>query len=312
MISGAGAFTKNGDGTLSLLGTNTYAGGTTINAGILQIGNGAATGSIVGNVIDNGNLAFDRSDAVTFSGSITGTGGLNQSGTGTLTLTGADTYSGGTTISAAGPLQIGNGGTSGSIVGNVADNGNLAFNRSDAVTFSGAVSGLGSLSQIGTGTLTLTGNNTYTGGTTIIAAGTLQIGNGGTSGSIVGNVIDSGSLAFNRGDAVTFSGTASGTGSLSQIGSGTLTLSGSNSYSGTTLVNAGTLQAGSTTGFSPNSTFSVNSVLDLNGFSNIVASLAGNGSVTNSSVSPATLTAGGNGASTLFGGTLLTGLVGLG
>ena len=71
-------------------------------------------------------------------------------------------------------LQIGNGGTSGSIVGDVIDNGNLAFNRSDLVTFRGNVSGAGSLSQNGPGTLILTGTSTYTGGTAV-TAGTLQV-----------------------------------------------------------------------------------------------------------------------------------------
>ncbi len=79
-------------------------------------------------MIDNGNLAFNRTDAVTFPGNVSGTGSLNQIGTGTLTLTGTNTYTGGTTIT-AGTLQIGDGGISGSIVGDVTDNGNLAFNR---------------------------------------------------------------------------------------------------------------------------------------------------------------------------------------
>ena len=43
----------------------------------------------------------------------------------------------------------------------------------------------------------LTGANTYSGGTTI-SAGTLQIGNGGTTGSIAGNIVDNAALIFNR------------------------------------------------------------------------------------------------------------------
>src|SRR5271166_2880097 len=236
-ISGTGQLTKTGSGALVLIGTNTYSGGTTISAGTLQIGNGGTSGSIVGNVADNGTLAFDRSDAVTFSGVISGTGSLVQLGSGTLVLTGNNTYTGGTTIS-AGTLQIGNGGTTGSITGNVTDNGTLAFDRSDAVTFAGAISGTGSLAQLGSGTLTLTGNNTYTGSTTI-SAGTLQVGNGGTSGSISGPVTDNSTLAFDRSDAVTFSGAISGTGSLVQLGSNTLTLTGNSTYTGGTTVSAG-------------------------------------------------------------------------
>src|SRR6202023_1955056 len=117
-------------------------GGTTIGAGTLQIGNGGTSGSIAGDVTDNGSLAFNRTNTVIFPGVVSGTGSLSQVGTGTLTLTGADTYNGGTTIT-AGTLQIGNGGAIGSIVGNVTDNATLAFDRSDSVTFGGAISGTG-------------------------------------------------------------------------------------------------------------------------------------------------------------------------
>ncbi|WP_407530009.1 autotransporter-associated beta strand repeat-containing protein [Methylobacterium oryzisoli] len=241
-LSGAGGLTKAGLGTLTLTGANTYAGGTTIAAGTLQIGNGGTAGSITGDVLNNSTLAFNRADAVTFAGIIGGTGVLNQNGTGTLTLTGANTYAGLTTV-AAGTLQIGNGGTTGSITGDVLNNATLAFNRADAVTFAGIIGGTGSLNQIGTGTLTLTGANTYTGGT-VITAGTLQIGNGGTAGSITGDVLNNSTLAFNRADAVTFAGAITGSGSLNQIGAGTLTLTGANTYTGGTAITAGTLQIG--------------------------------------------------------------------
>ena len=153
-FGGSGAsLVKTGTGTLTLSGANTYTGGTTISAGTLQVGNGGTSGSIVGNVADNGTLAFNRSDAVSFGGVISGSGALQQNGTGTSILTAANTYTGGTTIS-AGTLRIGNGGTTGSIVGNVVDNGTLAFNRSDTVSFGGVISGTGALQQHGTGTLT--------------------------------------------------------------------------------------------------------------------------------------------------------------
>ena len=229
-------------GVVILTGASTYTGGTTIAAGTLQLGNGGATGSIVGNVTDNGVLAFDRSDVSTFAGVVSGTGSLSQIGSGTTILTAANTYAGGTTIS-AGTLQLGNGGNTGSIVGNVTDNGVLAFDRSDVSTFAGVVSGTGSLSQIGSGTTILTAANTYAGGTTI-SAGTLQLGNGGTTGSIVGNVTDNGVLAFDRSDVSTFAGVVSGAGSLSQIGSGRTILTAVNTYTGGTTISTGTLQLG--------------------------------------------------------------------
>jgi autotransporter-associated beta strand protein len=241
-LTGDRPLIKYGTGTLTITSDASYTGGTTINAGTMQIGNGGTAGSIIGDVTDNGTLAFNRSDIVTFPGVVSGTGALTQAGTGTTILTGANTYSGGTTI-AAGTLQIGNGGTAGSIIGDVTDNGTLAFNRSDIVTFPGVVSGTGALIQAGSGTTILTGANTYAGGTTI-EAGTLQIGNGGTSGSIIGNVTDNATLAFNRADTVTFPGVISGTGSVVQAGPGTLVLPGANSYGGGTTLASGTITVG--------------------------------------------------------------------
>ncbi len=181
-ITGAGALTKSGAGTLILSSASDYAGDTTISAGTLQIGDGGTTGSIAGNVVNNAMLAFDRSDSSSFAGTVSGSGSLIKRGAGTLTLTGANSHAGGTTI-AAGTLQIGNGGTTGSIAGNVANQGILAFNRSDAITFGGIVSGSGSLIKAGAGTLTLTGANSQT-GTTIVQAGTLLV-----DGSIAGALV---------------------------------------------------------------------------------------------------------------------------
>lgn len=279
-IAGAGiGLTKQGAGTLVLTGTNIYTGGTTINAGTLQLGNGETTGSIAGDVTNNAILAVDRSDTVTFDNVVSGTGALQQNGTGTLVLTGTNTFTGGTTIN-AGTLQIGNGATTGSIVGDVINNSVLAVDRSDAPVLSGAISGTGALRQNGTGTFVLTGTNTYTGGTTI-SAGTLQIGNGGTTGSIVGAVINNSILAINRSDALTLPGDISGTGALQQNGAGVTTLAGAASYVGATAVNAGALLANAANRFSARSavTVAAGAVLDANGFNQTIASLAGAGTV---------------------------------
>jgi autotransporter-associated beta strand protein len=320
-----GALTKTGSGTLTLSGANTYTGGTTVEAGTLRAG---GAGAFVGNTayaVNGGTLdlngfnltmsslsgtggtvalgaaalAIDQATDTSYAGAVTGTGSLTKAGAGTLTLSGANTYTGATTVD-AGTLQLGSGGTSGSIVGDVADRGVLAFNRADAVTFDGMISGTGAVNQLGPGTTTLSGANTYTGGTTI-SAGTLQLGNGGTSGSIVGDVADRGVLAFNRSDAVTFGGVISGTGAVNQTGSGTTTLTGANTYTGATNVGAGLLQAGAANTFAPSSAFAVagGATLDLNNFNQIIGSLAGTGGVTFGSAS---LTAGGDNTSTIYSG----------
>ncbi|MBS0452124.1 MAG: autotransporter outer membrane beta-barrel domain-containing protein [Proteobacteria bacterium] len=162
------------NGTLVLTGTATNGGGTTIaNGATLQLGNNTPSGMVSGNVVDNGTLAFNRSDSLGYANVVSGTGRLTQAGPGTLTLTADNTYSGGTTIS-AGTLQLGDGGTTGSVVGDIANNGALVINRSNAVTLPGAISGTGTLTQAGTGTTTLSGASTYT-GATAVNAGTLRV-----------------------------------------------------------------------------------------------------------------------------------------
>lgn len=242
-LAGAGGLQKVGSGTLTLTAANSYAGGTVIEAGTLQLGDGGSGGSIAGDVVNDGMLAFNRADTLTFTGTISGGGAIHQMGAGTTVLTAANTYAGGTTI-AAGTLQLGDGGTSGSLVGGVVNNGTLAFNRSDSATFAGAITGSGGVDQIGGGATVLTADNSYTGGTRI-AAGTLQLGDGGTSGGIVGDVVNDGTLTFNRSDSVTFAGTISGNGGVQLAGAGAVVLTAANSYAGGTTISGGVLQVAS-------------------------------------------------------------------
>ncbi len=216
-----------------------------INAGSSVHYDTGSAGSVSNAIQNAGHLTFTGASDVTVSGPISGAGSVTLSGSGTVTLSGANTYTGATTVS-AGTLQVGAGGTSGSLASDIANNASLIFNRSDSLTYAGVISGTGAVNKSGAGTLTLSGANTYTGGTTV-SAGTLQVGAGSTTGSIAGNVVNNATLAFHRSDALIFDGVISGTGAVTKLGSGSssvTTLSGSNTYSGGTTVSAGTLKVG--------------------------------------------------------------------
>lgn len=217
--------------------------------GTLQIGSNAS------NYSDNFVLDASSTKSVALGGNSTtfsgvfpnataSAGHITFSGGGTATLTGNNSYSGGTDIDSTTTLQIGAGGTTGTIgSGAINNSGTLPINRSDAYTLANDISGTGNLSQVGAGTTTLTGTNTY--GTTTISAGTLQVGNGGVSGSLgTGNVVNDGVLVFQRSDELKIQNAISGSGKLTQTGSGKLILTASNNYSGPTFISAGTLQIG--------------------------------------------------------------------
>ncbi|MDQ1650775.1 MAG: fibronectin-binding autotransporter adhesin, partial [Frankiaceae bacterium] len=233
---------------------------TTVNAGATldfadftaAVRNLQGAGSVVTGVAPGTTLTLsvDAATSSEFSGVISGAGKVSVTGSGTMILSGDNTYGNGTTIAASTTLRLGNGGTAGSITGNVANGGTLVFNRSNDYVFGGVISdsggNAGSLIQTGTGKITLTADNTYTGGTAI-AAGTLQLGNGGTTGSIVGDIVDNGILAINRsisGPGPTISGVISGTGEVQQNGTGITFFNAANTYSGATTISAGALFLG--------------------------------------------------------------------
>src|SRR3546814_3212522 len=91
--SGVTTLAKNDSGTWVLTGNHSYTGSTNINAGTLFIGGGGTTGSVVSSIFNNfGTLGFNRSNSLTYAGTIVGTGAVNQVGAGTTTLTGNNSY----------------------------------------------------------------------------------------------------------------------------------------------------------------------------------------------------------------------------
>ncbi len=116
--SGTGTLTMTG-GLVSVSGTLSQGTHRTINlnsGGMLQIGVGGTTGVLgVAALTNNGTLIFNRSDASTYSGVLSGSGAVTKQAAGLLTLAGANSYSGRTTISAgtvalSGTGSIGTGG----------------------------------------------------------------------------------------------------------------------------------------------------------------------------------------------------------
>ncbi|NQX01824.1 autotransporter-associated beta strand repeat-containing protein [bacterium] len=109
ILSGAGGLTLNAGGLLKLTGANTYAGTTTLTAGILQIGNNSATGNLgSGPVINNATLRFHRNNTpYLIAHSISGAGQLEFGATtgpasAVAELTGTNSFTGGVTVQSGG------------------------------------------------------------------------------------------------------------------------------------------------------------------------------------------------------------------
>ena len=178
------------------------------------------------------------------------------------------------------------------------------------------ITGPEGLNKIGAGDLVIINNgNTYT-GTTTVTGGTLQLGNGTTSGTLSGNVTTNATLAFDYNSAQTFGGTISGVGGLANIGSNVLDLTASNNYTGGTNVSAGTLELGNANA-ALTSTITLpagtnNLTFGSSGTTYNIGSLAGAGSMSLTAISGGsiTLSVGGNHASSQYSG-LLSGAGGL-
>ncbi len=174
-------------------------------------------------------------------------------------------------------LQIGAGGTTGSVAGTISNNGTLRFNRSNALllSFGNEISGTGGVDFAGSGTTTLEAANTYSGPTTI-SAGAIEISHelalqnstltysttGGTLtivdplaavtlGALAGDrpfpLTNSlgGSVALTVGQnnaSTSYTASSSGIGtSFTKAGSGTFSVSGKHTFTGNAAISRGVL-----------------------------------------------------------------------
>lgn len=238
-LSGSGVLTKLGAGKLTLSGSSSYAGGTTVKSGTLELNNGSIGHSAAQTIV--GDASGDSAFLSVFAGSLSNSSAVigNQTGSrGTATF-----FSGTWTNSSS--LTIGNSGTgtltTGSGLLNVSGTTFVAANTGAAGTVTlgwvGGVSGVLQTSRIAEGN----GNGA------IIFNGGILRATGNQSDFISGFENGDVTLSYNgafidsNGFAIGVSTSLSGMGQLTKQGAGTLTLSGSNSYAGATTVEGGAL-----------------------------------------------------------------------
>jgi len=262
-IGGSAKLTKNNSGTLTLSGTNSYTGATTLNGGTLTFGSAGSlpVGSLV--IFAGGTLEFAGSGtAATYNLSAAGDAGylVNATqATGILTITRASGNYNGMTKGGVGTVILAN---------NYQDSGGLTVTQGTAIlagssnnpvmwsTTNGMDVKSGATLKLGNGQ---PGQIYYDGGFTMVAGGTFDlngqdpavdqnhsvpaIAGDGTITNSVASTTSTASFKINGNKA--FAGTiADGAGKVAialTSGGGTWTLSGINTYTGSTAVNSGTL-----------------------------------------------------------------------
>jgi len=241
-INGGGLI-KEGDGTLTLRGANTYTGGTSVRAGTLRGDTTSLQGDITNNatlVFDHNNatLVFDQADNDDYTGVISGTGAVQKTGAGVVEFSSSNTYTGVTTIS-AGSLRLNEVSLKGDIA--VESGGAVIFKHLADNKYEGNLTGAGDFIKRGVGTLTLSGTNTISGQSSLDEGALL-----GDFASIPRNLTTAGgtSVTFDHITDGTYSGDLKGGGDFTKLGTGTLTLSGTNTITGLASLDAGALQGG--------------------------------------------------------------------
>ncbi len=214
---------QSGTGKTTVQADNNFTGGTTISAGILQVGNAGASGTLgSGNVVDNGALIFDRTDTTTFANNISGTGTVTKNSFNFLTISGNNSYDGLTRIN-DGAVIMGSATALGSTAAGT-------FVASGAVLdLNGQTVGAENLQIAGVGT------GAYNG---------VLANNSASPASLQGAVALTANSTISTIGDITLNGVISGNFNLTKVDTGILTLNAVNNYSGTTFIQQGILIAG--------------------------------------------------------------------
>jgi autotransporter-associated beta strand protein len=243
VISGTGSLEKGGAGTITLAADNTYTGTTAITRGTLAIGDGGTTGSIgPGDVVNNGELALNRSSDLVMPNLISGTGAIDKSGTGMIELTALSTYTGPTTINGSSSLgglvvrQLAGGGAPSNLGAAAPDAATLHIRTGGTLRYVGTGATTDRLFTIGNARLEASG----TGPLVFTAAGPIATSGGNRMLTLAGANKQDNTLA-----PAIVDGEAGGVTSLTKNGDGTWILSGDSSFSGVTSLTAGTLRLAS-------------------------------------------------------------------
>lgn len=257
---------QSGDGSLTISDQATVSAAKAVNLGFGRVSKGVLLVD-GGATLSGATATIGSSAGSTGIATVTGTGSawntadaltIGSSGAATLTLAdGGEARAAIVTLAANGGAQgtLNIGAASGSVAqaaGTLAaarlnfgaGNGTLVFNHTGSdYRFATVMSGAGTINAEN-GRTVLTGDSTAFGGNTRIAAGaTLQIGDGGTTGSLGGAIVDAGELVLDRSDDVAMANPLAGPGSLVKQGAGTLLIDGDVSgLTGPTLLAQGGLR----------------------------------------------------------------------
>jgi len=228
-IAGTGDVIISGTGIVTFTNANTYTGATTVAGGRLQ----GTTGTLVGDLWNDGDVIFNQNVNGTYNDVISGTGRVTFAGSSLIIFAQQQAYTGVTTVNNTGGTEI----ATDTLQGDIVNNSVVTFTQVGDGTFAGDISGTGRVNVNVTGTMLVTGNNSYTGGTTL-NVGTLE----GDTDAIQGNIRNNTLVIFNQATDGTYAGNMSGTGGVKLVDSGRVIFTGTNSYTGNTTVDAGTLE----------------------------------------------------------------------